>query len=224
MSLSELGERTGGLTAQQEAYLYLQDQIVSGALPGGTPIISEHVAKALQISRMPVREAIRQLHAEGFITIRPNRSAIVTPRSPEQLVELIEMRAALEGLAIRLAVPNVTNQVIGELRFKASGLRGSSFNHLELVQRHDDFHDYLCSICMRPRLAHELRQIRLAERPYIRKYTKSHSSIERPGYEHDLLIDALEKRDPDHAERLLREHIMINGYGISSKYYSCTEK
>lgn len=84
-------------SAQQLAYIHLQDRIVSGALPGGTRLKPEPIAQQLGISRMPVREAIRQLNAEGYVTIMPNRGAVVTNRTPEDVIELFEMRAVLEG-------------------------------------------------------------------------------------------------------------------------------
>src|SRR5262245_43964800 len=97
---------------------YLQDQIVSGALPGGSRLHLESISQKLGISRMPVREAIRQLDAEGYMTIRPNRDAVVTSRTPEQVVELFEIRAALEGVAVRLAAPYVTEDAIEDLKLE----------------------------------------------------------------------------------------------------------
>ena len=90
-------------SAQQQAYLFLRDQIQVGRLAGGSRIKPEDIATELGISRMPVREAIRQLDTEGLLTIRPNRGAIVTVFSADRLSELFEMRAVLEGLCARRA-------------------------------------------------------------------------------------------------------------------------
>jgi DNA-binding GntR family transcriptional regulator len=208
----------GAATAQQQAYLYLQDQIVSGVLTGGTRLRADAIASALGISRMPVREAIRQLDAEGYVTIRPNRSAIVTNRTPEQVLELCEIRAVLEGLAFRLAIPNVTQSALEELSLMASTLRRPSSDYVRLVQRHDDFHEALCRLSQRPRLCTEIRHLRLAVQPYVRLYTKTHGTPERVGYEHDTLLELLRKGDPDRAERAMREHIMVNAEGIASSF------
>src|SRR5512145_7155 len=110
-------------TAQQQAYIFLQDQIVSGALAGGSRLHLETISHKLGISRMPIREAIRQLDAEGYVTIRPNRGAVVTSRTPEQVVELFEIRAALEGLAMRLSIPHVTEDAIEDLKLELARLR-----------------------------------------------------------------------------------------------------
>src|ERR1700722_2527846 len=103
-------------TAEQQAYVYIQDQIVSGALAGGIRLRPEEISQALGISRMPVREAIRQLAAEGYVTLRANRGPLVTSRTPDQVVELFEIRSALEGLALGLAAPLITPGNIEELK------------------------------------------------------------------------------------------------------------
>jgi DNA-binding GntR family transcriptional regulator len=110
-------------TAEQQAYVYIQDQIVSGALPGGSRLRPEEISQVLGVSRMPVREAIRQLGAEGYVLLRPNRGALVTTRTPTQVVELFEIRSALEGLAMRLAVAHVTSDAIEDLKLELVRLR-----------------------------------------------------------------------------------------------------
>jgi DNA-binding GntR family transcriptional regulator len=112
------------LTAQQVAYIHLQDRIVSGALVTGSRINSDMVAAELGISRMPVREAIRQLDAEGYVTIRPNRGAIVTTRSREQIVELFEIRAVLEGMALRFAARNANESMVADITTCARSAAG----------------------------------------------------------------------------------------------------
>lgn len=202
-------------TAQQQAYIYLQDQIVSGALPGGSRLKPEAIAQTLGISRMPVREAIRQLDAEGYVTIRPNRGAVVTSRTPEQVVELFEIRAALEGLAMRLAVPNVTEEAVEDLKLELARLRRLQSNTVAWADRHDQFHDALCRLSLRPQLCAEIRRLRLAIRPYVRLYMKFHTSPEIPGHEHDYILQALQKGNADRADRVMREHVMVNAEAIA---------
>src|SRR5918997_1777944 len=125
------------LTAQQQAYIHIQDQIVSGALHGGTRLKPELIAQMLGVSRMPVREAIRQLDAEGYVTIRPNRGAIVKRRSPEDVIELFEVRAVLEGLAVRLGCTRVTPDILEDLEMQNERLRRLSMNSGAWLERHD---------------------------------------------------------------------------------------
>ena len=102
-------------TAQEEAYLYLRESILSGDLPGGTRLDIARVATHLGMSRMPVREALRQLASEGLVVIRPNRGVAVTQLTPEDVLEIFEMRAALEGLAARLARPHLDEAAFQDL-------------------------------------------------------------------------------------------------------------
>jgi DNA-binding GntR family transcriptional regulator len=203
-------------TAQHQAYIYLQDQIVSGALSGGRRLRPEIIARALGISRMPVREAIRQLDAEGYVTIRPNRGAIVANRTPEQVVELFEIRSALEGLAMRLAVPNVTSEVMEDLEHELRRLRRLEANSEAWVERHDEFHHLLCQLSRRPQLCAEIRRLQLAMRPYIRLYAKLHANPEIKGHEHEHILRAMQAGDADAAERVVRSHIMVNADSIAA--------
>jgi len=215
--MNEGGARFGPapLTAQQMAYIHLQDQIVSGALAGGSRIKSDVVAAELGISRMPVREAIRQLDAEGYVTIRPNRGAIVTTRSREQIVELFEIRAVLEGTALRFASQNATKSIVADLNLELQRLRNVERNTLEWVARHDEFHHHLCALSQRSQLTNECRRYRLAVSPYVRLFLAQSDYAEQPGYEHDILLYALRDQDGERAEVLMRSHIMANARAIA---------
>ncbi|HWK97430.1 MAG TPA: GntR family transcriptional regulator [Pseudolabrys sp.] len=203
------------LTAQQMAYIHIQDKIVSGVLAGGSRIKSDDVAAELGVSRMPVREAIRQLDAEGYVTIRPNRGAVVTTRTREQVVELFEIRAILEGTALRFAAAKATASHVADLQLELQRLRNVECNTLEWVARHDDFHHRLCVLSGRPQLIAECRRYRLAVGPYVRLFVTNSDYNEQPGFEHDILIYALRDRDGERAEILMRCHIMANARAIS---------
>ena len=203
------------LTAQQHAYIHIQDQIVSGAMLGGTRLKPELIAQMLGLSRMPVREAIRQLDAEGYVTIRPNRGAIVKTRSPEDVVELFEVRAVLEGLAVKLGSMRATPETLDDLEMQNERLLRLRSNPLAWVERHDQFHDELCATSGRRLLQAECRRLRLALRPYIRLYLKLHDNPERPGYEHEHILEALRGQHSEHAEQVMRAHVMANAEGIA---------
>ena len=189
--------------------------IVSGALPGGARLKPEAIAAELGISRMPVREAIRQLDAEGYVTIRPNRGAVVTSRSRDEVVELFEIRAALEGLALRLAAARATPDLLEDLELDLRRLRALGTDHAAWLERHDELHDRLCRASGRQQLEAECRRYRLAVRPYVRLYLKSGRTFEQPGFEHEHLLEALRRTDGELAERAARAHIMANAEAIA---------
>lgn len=193
----------------------MQDRIVSGALPGGARLKPESIAAELGISRMPVREAIRQLDAEGYVTIRPNRGAVVTSRTRQEVTELFEIRAALEGTALRLGAAAVTADMLADLGLELRRLRNVGTDHATWLERHDDLHDRLCRTSGRLQLEAECRRYRLAVQPYVRLYLESGHTFEQPGFEHEHLVDALCSGDGELAERMARSHIMANAEAIA---------
>lgn len=94
-------ERTDSLPIQLAAYV--RKQIVAGRLRPGERLIEQNLAAECKVSRVPLREALRILAAEGLITLSPHRGASVNPTSPVELIELFEARAALEGAAAMAA-------------------------------------------------------------------------------------------------------------------------
>jgi DNA-binding GntR family transcriptional regulator len=184
-------------------------------LPGGARLKPELIAAELGVSRMPVREAIRQLDAEGYVTIRPNRGAVVTARGREQVVELFEIRAALEGLALRLAAARADAEMLADLEIDLRRLRNVGEDSARWLERHDEFHDRLCRAANRPQLEAECRRYRLAVRPYVRVYLKTGRTFEQPGFGHEALIEALRAADGEAAEAAARAHIMANAQAIA---------
>ena len=85
----------------------LRRRIMAGALPEGHQLRQEALAAELGVSRIPVREALRQLEAEGFVAIASHRGAVVSKLSPDEIVELFELRIRLEGWLLELAIPEM---------------------------------------------------------------------------------------------------------------------
>ena len=140
------------VTAEEEAYSYLLDAICKGQYRTGDRLIAEDIANDIGMSRMPVREAFRRLAAEGLVTLRPNRGAIVSGLNIEEMREVFEMRSALEGLAIRLAVPKLGERQLARLERLLDEMDDYRDDSAEWVSRHRVFHEYLCSLAERPRL------------------------------------------------------------------------
>lgn len=201
-------------TAQQEAYHYLRERILGGSLSGNDRVNPAEIAKVLGISRMPVREALRQLDSEGLVVMRPNRGATVTHLTSFEVEELFEIRVALEVLAARVAVPHLTNDVKSELISLRQRMDAARHDPLVWVKRHDEFHQFICEIGNRRRLAHEVARIRNSVQPYVLMYMHVYNTIEIPGLEHSSLIDALASGDVQLAERVMREHVTEPGQGI----------
>jgi DNA-binding GntR family transcriptional regulator len=195
-------------TAEQAAYRYLFDAISQGRFATGQRIVAETIAAELSMSRMPVREALRRLHAEGLVILRPNRGAIVRGLSAEELQDIFDMRVALEGLAMRVAASRCTDDHLRTLERLLDDM-DTSVGDIDLwVQRHCAFHEFLCSISGRTRLYEQICSLyALIDGPmrlWIEQATFKRKSAR--DY-HQLLIDALRSRNPELAEQAMREHI-----------------
>lgn len=194
-------------TAEWTAYDYLRHEILSGRLPGGTPLRQEAIAAKLRISRIPVRDAMRHLIAAGLVTIESNRRAIVTLLRESDLSELFQMRAVLEGLAARHAVAHLTDEDIDRLTWLAARMDRIESIAEEWMPVHDEFHEILCNRSGMPRLAAEINRLRHRVEPYVRVLITLHGAAELRMSRHKNLIAGIRDRDPDRAEQAVREHV-----------------
>src|SRR6516225_1693748 len=92
----------------------LRDQIIRGEIPEGAQLRQDAIATQYKVSRIPVREALRQLDAEGLIAIAPNRGAIVPALSPSDIEELFSIRALLEPEVLKLSIPHLKEEDFSE--------------------------------------------------------------------------------------------------------------
>ena len=199
--------RRSPATAEEEAYSYLLDAICKGDYRTGDRLIAEDIANAIGMSRMPVREAFRRLAAEGLVNLRPNRGAIVSGLNMAQMREVFEMRSALEGLAVRLAVPHLQARHLTRLERLLDDMDECRDDSAEWVGRHRDFHEYLCSLADRPRLLQQITALYSMIEPPMRLWLQH---VEKPlsaREEHAAILDALRAGDAAAAERVLCEHI-----------------
>lgn len=201
-------------TAQQEAYAFLRSRILGGAIRVGTRIDIAGIAEALGISRMPVREALRQLDTEGLVTIRPNRGAVVATLTPAEIEEHFLMRAALEPLALRLAMPRFAPSDMAELRFLAERLEEAEAEPEEWIRRHKALHEFVTGKSGRRHLAREIRRITEAVEPHLVHHIATYRIAELPGHEHRTLVTAIASGDITTAEQAMRDHVLGSAAGI----------
>src|SRR5436190_13925962 len=115
------------LTLWQRVYDHLRAEILSGRLEPGAELAEVALSEQLGVSRGPLREAIGRLAAEGLVTVRPRRGAVVRSLSKEEFLELYQVREALETMAVRLAVPRLAADDFATLQ----GLIGTMAKHAE---------------------------------------------------------------------------------------------
>ena len=200
----------------EQAYQYILRSIISGELKPGMRIPAETIAEALDISRMPVRDALRRLAGDGAITIFANRGASVAKFSSEEIVELIEMRAVLEGLAARVALDNIGEDEIEALGQLKRRMDRAADDLSKWMIAHDDFHNYLTALSRRPLLMQQTERTRIMLRPYYREYFASSRELEIFGLEHRKIVDAVQKKDPETVERIVRSHALKNARKVAA--------
>jgi DNA-binding GntR family transcriptional regulator len=203
------------LTIQQAVADAVRTRVISGQLPAGTRIDQDALAAEFSVSRMPVREALRQLGAEGFVTIVPHRGAIVAALSPAEVEEIYEIRAALEGVAARHASQTLTADDLERLWKVLAAMR----NEKQIdtwVALNAEFHNAINQASMRPRLLELVQRFREQSQPYIRLYVQRLHKSAQARKEHRAILEALADRDADRAETAVRAHLVGTGRAVAA--------
>ena len=200
-------------TLAEQVYRRLSAAILAGELAPGAKISEPALAREYGVSRGPLREALHRLQERKLITRSANQGARVVRPSPEALAELFVVREALEGTAARLAARHATDAEIAALRAAVTHGAAVDFDEeraaADFEEQHDrDFH-FAIAQCSRNPMLIDLLCAELY--PLLRLYrgapTGFRSQGRRPVVEHERIVSAIEDRDPDLAEMLMRRHI-----------------
>lgn len=204
-------------TREKHAGDKLRQSILMGQFKPGERLDQAVIAKRLQLSLSPVREAIRTLAAEGLVTIYPHRGAFVTLRTPEEIEELHFIRAILEGAAIKEAVQQLTEQDL--LRVESILHEADETSDFDAIQTlNHQFHQTLYYAARRPELLALILQLRNKVAPYIRLYLDAGMRNEAWA-SHRRIYEACVQRDAKLAEQLVVSHINQVKDGILASLY-----
>ncbi|CAD6528637.1 HTH-type transcriptional repressor RspR [Paraburkholderia kirstenboschensis] len=166
------------------------------------------LSETLGVSRTPVREAMTLLEQEGFLRMVPRRGIYIVRKSKREIVEMIHMWAALESMAARLATQRATDGEIARLRHMFDNFRdGTPAEHIaEYSDANIAFHQAIVELSKSQIILDTIKNIFIHVRA-IRRMTISQSDrASRSIVDHLRIIEALEKRDTELAERLTRQH------------------
>jgi DNA-binding GntR family transcriptional regulator len=193
----------------------LRRAIIEGHLRPGESLRQENLAKHFAVSRIPVREALRQLESEGWVELQPNRGARVTTLSAEEVREIYEVRASLEATALRLAAPHHNAQT---LKAVASILQSSHGTHdVSLYVRYNrEFHLALYSPARRPRLFALIDSLHSQGERYLRLKLGMPAHKKQSDDEHEEIFNALRGGEIDQAVRILETHLLQTGTLLGS--------
>jgi DNA-binding GntR family transcriptional regulator len=192
------------------AYNNLKSDVLAGRFNPGERLTEEHLAKSLGVSRTPVREALHKLESEGLIKPLERRGFSVARDSREEMEDLFDIRAALEGYAIRLICGCITDEsidILEDLICKAeNALKRKKFD--EIFNYNTRFHDVLHGV-----ISHKSRFYNLIAdtRKYVLRYRKDSlqylAAARKTIDGHKKILMAIGLKDPDLCERVMREHV-----------------
>jgi DNA-binding GntR family transcriptional regulator len=187
----------------------LRQAILDGSIRPGQKIMDADIAAQMGVSRSPVREALRMLEKEGLVRSTPNRGVSVAELSAEDIVQLYAIRSALEGLAAAWACRHVTDGELDELRRICREMRdllpfASDEARKEFLRKDLEFHALLVSAARLPMLKDMLASIQMQTRMIMAAASVSNPGSAEAASEHEMLVEAIAKRDADAAERLAR--------------------
>jgi DNA-binding GntR family transcriptional regulator len=181
--------------------------ILGGHIGPGERVPQDELAQQLGVSRQPVREALRILESEGLVELRPHRGAIVVDLLPEDIAEIFEIRAMLEGKAAELAAPNLDDGTIAQLRDLASQMEAATGDEARWLRLNRDFHTAIYPASGWPRLCQLIEQQRNVVQPYIRAALAFVGRTGTARDEHRAILAAAEARDGAQLARLTEEHL-----------------
>ncbi|THF61865.1 GntR family transcriptional regulator [Pseudothauera nasutitermitis] len=192
----------------------LRRAIADGLLPAGAMLRQDDIAARFEVSKIPVREALKRLEAEGLVRFNPHRGAVVASLSAAALAEYLEIRALLEGHAAALAAPRITDEQLAEARARLDDFACAT----EPARRgalNWAFHAALYQAAERPLLVEEIRALHHKVERYVAAAVERHADTEMPKTrgEHEAILAAFTRRDADAAACLTRAH--VRGAGAS---------
>ncbi|MGH2355592.1 MAG: GntR family transcriptional regulator [Chloroflexota bacterium] len=195
------------LLSQQIAYS-LRRAILHGRYRPGERLVEHDVAAALNVSRAPVRDALRQLAQEGLVTVFPHRGAVVTPVSVDMVHDVFEVRERLEGLAARLAATRITPAELAraEALIEAMEQSARSAEPGPQVEQDVEFHRVILAASGRPVLMATM-EVTSGQAGLLISVTRRLSPLDVVPGIHRPIVEALRSGDPEQAEAAARAHV-----------------
>ena len=198
-------------TLWQRVHEHLREEILSGRLSPGSELQEVALAESLGVSRGPIREAIGRLAVEGLVTVRPRRGAVVRALSTEEFLEAYQVREALEVMAVRLAVPKLTESDVAALERLAEEMssRAEADDVQGFFRANTAFHETFFEAAGNRMLAELYRQVRGQIDRHRLRSLELRGNLERSIAEHKAILRAAKARDVERAAHLVAEHIRV---------------
>lgn len=185
----------------------IRGRILDGSLKPGERLVEDRLSSELGVSRVPVREALRGLSAEGLVTLLPRRGATVIEVTPESVAELVEVRAQLEGLNARLAAQRHDPEIVAQLEdtLRRGNEAAKTGTAEELARLNAEFHERLAVASRNSVLSEVMRGLR--ERTSIAFALNGRARARDDWDEHAGVLAAVIAGDAELAALLATRHV-----------------
>ena len=208
---------TDDLTLNMNAYLPLRDvvfntlreAILKGDLNPGERLMELQLASKLGVSRTPIREAIRMLEQEGLAVTTPRKGAEVAKMTLKDMEDVLEIRDALDELAVRIACQKITDEQLKQLEdVKELFEKNTQTNNVKNIAEADvSFHDVIYEATGNPKLVTLLNNLREQVYRYRVEYIKDPKNYPTLIAEHEAILDSLKNRDVKNAVEAMHVHV-----------------
>ena len=196
------------MAARDWVFQVIRTAIIRGELPGGMPLRQDEMSQALSVSHIPVREAFRQLESQGLVRIYPNRGAVVTKLTLDEMKNIMDTRILLELGAIRMAV---SSKQMNEDVIEAAAAICNEFKTEKDINKLEDlnlqFHFTLYKPAQNPVLEQLIDQLHANIDRYVRPCYSETQTHDNTYEEHMQLLEACKARDIELAYAILRTHL-----------------
>jgi len=222
--MSELFKINDYELLNRKVYRILKVRIIKGDLEPGEKLLENKIAEQLGVSRTPVREALRELSAEGFVEASPNQAIIVSTVTFDEIWDLLQIRGVLEGLGANIAAKKINpekiekfNKIIDQMKHYTANNLVSEESILNFSRLDIEFHDLILNICGNKWLIQMYNNLKNhIERFRIRSFSIP-GTFSKSLNEHCKILDAIKKGESEVAEKLSKIH-MIKAFENISKY------
>lgn len=187
----------------------IREAIIEGRLKPGERVMEIQLAEKLGVSRTPVREAIRKLELEGLLIMEPRKGAYVADVSLKDIVEVLEVRASLEGLAASLAAERASEEEIEILREKSAQFKECiEKNDIQgMINKDTEFHEVILRAAKNKKLTSIIESLREQVQRFRVTYFTEYNMTTHLVSEHQYVLDAIESRNPEKANEYAQHHV-----------------
>ncbi len=194
---------------REMVYEELKMQILKGSIIPGTRMMEVELAEEMGVSRTPIREAIRKLEKEGLVTIEPRRGAYASMISTEDMVEILEVRQDLEGLAAYFAADRMTDEKMEELREVSNSYNEAvkSGKMEDMIKYDTRFHHIIVESCRNKILVQMIEQLQELVLRFRYIYYDNFRRAENMPDEHEAIVAAISEGNADKARAAADIHI-----------------